>query len=228
MPPEEAGDKAKGIIRSVNAQFDADTTPFRSLTEEKQGFNKYHISLTKLFFLRDFQISPFVSSVRNAVRASPFQVTLSSPHVFTNEDKTRSFCSVLVQRGFNSVVKIIRQLDAVLEKYKKDTYYSPPIPHCTIGSCVGDKSEKAKELGIYGNDVEEEDEYDSDDEDCIEFEVDAFYLCIGNQTHTISLRSVVCWSSLPLAPHSFSFVVSSSLLLRCTWCLHRVPHVLLS
>ena len=60
MPSEEEGEKAKGIIRSINAQFDADTTPFRSLTEEKQGFNKYHISLTKLFFLRDFQISPFV------------------------------------------------------------------------------------------------------------------------------------------------------------------------
>lgn len=199
MPTEEGGEKVEQIIEAVNRRCGSEEGNFRPLVNEKQGFNKYHVSLTKLFFLRDFQISPFVQSVRAAVKASPFQITLSSSYVFTNEDKSRSFCSVLVQKGFNSVVKIIRQLDSVLEKYKKEIYYSPPIPHCTIGSCVGDLSEKAKELGFYGNDVVEVDDYDSDDEDCIELDVNEIFLSIGNQTYTIQLHSCVCFPATTLS-----------------------------
>ena len=84
-------------------------------------------------------------------------------------------------------------------KYTKEIYYYPPIPHCTIGSCVGDLSEKAKELGFYGNDVVEVDDYDSDDEDCIELDVNEIFLSIGNQTYTIQLHSCVCFPATTLS-----------------------------
>ena len=114
-------------------------------------------------------------------------MSLSQPQIFTNEDKSRSFCSILVQRGFNSVVQLIHQLDVVLQKYQKQVYYDPPVPHCTIGSCLGDCSHKAKELGIYGNEYQEVDEFDSDDEDTIEEYVNSIHLLIGNRHFSISL-----------------------------------------
>lgn len=160
---------------------------FKLITEESHGFNKCHVSLTKLFFLREFQIDPFVREVRRAIKAKPFGITLSQPQIFTNDDRSRSFCSILVQRGFNSVVQIIHQLDEVLRKYQKDVYYDPPVPHCTVGSCLGDYSKQAKEKGMYGNEYQEIDEYDSDDEDMIEEDVTTIHLSIGNRHFTISL-----------------------------------------
>ena len=60
----------------------------------------------------------------------------------------------------------------------------PPIPHCTIGSYVGDLSTEAKEKGIYGNTYVESEEYDSDDDNRIEECVDTVYLSIGNRLFT--------------------------------------------
>ena len=160
---------------------------FKLLNEEEHGFKQCHVSLTKLFFLREFQIDPFVRDVKKSIRAKPFGMSLSQPQIFTNEDKSRSFCSVLVQRGFSSVVQLIHQLDEVLQKYQKQVYYDPPVPHCTIGSCLGDYSTKAKELGIYGNEYREVDEFDSDDEDTIEECVNCIHLLIGNRHFSISL-----------------------------------------
>lgn len=161
---------------------------FIPLYEEKQGFNKIHVSLTKLFFLRDFQIDPFVRDIRNRLKSPAFSMTLSQPQVFTNEDKTRSFCSILVQKGYNSVVQLIHQFDEVLINYKKEKYYDPPVPHCTIGSYVGDLSTEAKEKGIYGNTYVESEEYDSDDDNRIEECVDTVYLSIGNRLFTVNLH----------------------------------------
>lgn len=162
-----------------------------SLTEEKQGFNQYHISLSKLFFLRHFQIDTFVNTIRKSIKMKPFSISLSGSYLFTNEDKSRSFCSILVQKGFNNIVQLIKQIDSIMEKYKKEVYYSPPIPHCTIGSCVGDLSEQAIENNIYGNEYIEVDDYDSDDENLIEEMIDCLHVSIGNQDYKIPLSFYV-------------------------------------
>lgn len=164
----------------------------KPLTKETQGFNKYHISLSKLFFLRQFQIDSFVKSIRQTVKMKPFSISLSGSQLFTNEDKSRSFCSILVQKGFNQVIQLIKQIDTVLKKYKKDVYYSPPVPHCTIGSCVGDHSELARKKSLYGNDYVEVDEYDSDDENMIDLFVKSIHVSIGNQDFEITLNYHVC------------------------------------
>lgn len=169
-----------------------DIQQIQPLTKETQGFNKYHISLSKLFFLRHFQIDSFVKAIRQTVKMKPFSVSLSGSQLFTNEDKSRSFCSILVQKGFNQVIQLIKQIDTVLEKYKKDVYYSPAVPHCTVGSCVGDHSELARKESIYGNDYVEVDEYDSDDENMIELSVESIHVSIGNQDFEIPLKCNVC------------------------------------
>lgn len=159
---------------------------FVPLTAEKKGCNICHVSLTKLFFLREFQIEPFVRDVRKAIRAPPFLMTLSDPQVFTNEDKSRSFCGVPVQGGLGLVLQLIRQFDEVLTSYHKEVYYNPPIPHGTIGSCVCDLSSLAKEHGLYGN------EYKGDEETTdteVEVSVDSVFLSIGNKIYRIPLNS---------------------------------------
>ena len=157
-----------------------------ALTEEKKGCNVYHVSLTKLFFLREFQIEPFVRDVRKAIRAPSFLMTLSDPQVFTNEDKSRSFCGIPVQGGLGIVLQLIRQFDEVLTSYHKEVYYDPPIPHGTIGSCVCDLSSLAKKHGLYGNEYKEEEEV-TDME--VEVSVDSVFLSIGNKTYRIPLNS---------------------------------------
>ena len=165
-----------------------DKNKIQALTVEKNGCRVFHISLSKLFFLRHFQIDSFVNSLRQSIKMKPFAITLSGSQLFTNEDHSRSFCSILVQKGFNNVVQLIKQIDAFLVKYKKECYYSPPIPHCTIGSSVGDLSEKARQKHIYGNEYIEEDDYDSDDENLIDLFVDRIHVCIGNQDFEIPLE----------------------------------------
>ena len=185
VPAEENEDQICEIVKQLNSDLGlASSDGFTVLTREKQGFSQFHVSLTKLFFLRDFQIRPFVQSVRKAIRMKPFVMSLSSPQVFTNEDKTRSFCSLLVQHGYSQIVQIIHMLDSVLGSYKKDPYYNPPVPHCTIGSRVGDLSNEAKQRKIYGNEYVEVD-YDEEDEGAIREKVQCIYLSIGNQTHEI-------------------------------------------
>lgn len=181
---------------------------------ETQGFNRFHVSLTRLFFLRGFQIESFVNSVRQAVTVPTFYISASQTRIFTNEDKSRSFCSLLIQRGFNKVVDIIHQLDEVLVKYKKEKFYDPPVPHCTVGSVVGDLSEEAKKFGIFGNETEEEDE-DEIEEEAIEQKVGSIILSIGNQSHIIHLKSIVCDTYIFVKPDKiyqvFSFASKISL-----------------
>lgn len=165
------------------------------MSSETQGFNRFHVSLTRLFFLRGFQIESFVNSVRQAVTTPAFYISASQTRIFTNEDKSRSFCSLLIQRGFNKVVDIIHQLDEVLVKYKKEKFYDPPVPHCTVGSVVGDLSEEAKKLGIFGNETEEEDEEEIEEE-AIEQKVCSIILSIGNQNHIINLKWIVCLTNV--------------------------------
>lgn len=159
---------------------------FVSLKEEKKGCNIFHVSLTKLFFLREFQIEPFVRDVRKAVRAPSFLMTLSDPQVFTNEDMSRSFCGVPVQGGLGIVLQLIRQFDEVLTSYHKEVYYDPAIPHGTIGSCVSDLSFLAKKYSVYGNEYKGGEET-TDTE--VEVSVDSVFLSIGNKTFRIPLDS---------------------------------------
>lgn len=173
------------------------------LTTEKEGFNQFHISLSKLFFLRHFQIDSFVNSLRQSIKVKPFTISLSGSQLFTNEDKSRSFCSILVQKGFHSIIQLIKQIDSILTKFKKEVYYNPPVPHCTVGSCIGDLSEQAKEEELYGNEYKESDEYDSDDENLIEFTVDSIHVSIGNQDYEISLSYPLCLHSLNSCYYEF-------------------------
>ena len=196
MEGEEATAFVNKTINHLNKQLNLKVpNQFRPLPSETQGFNHFHVSLTRLFFLRSFQIEPFIRNVRQAMTVPSFYLSASQVHIFTNEDKSRSFCSLLIQRGFNKVIDLIHQLDEVLVKYKKEKFYDPPVPHCTVGSVVGDLSNTARELGIFGNETEEDDEEEID-EHALEQYVCSIVLSIGNQTHIVRLRSLDCLKHL--------------------------------
>ena len=89
MPAEENEQTVHNIIEEMNERFQLETSNcIIPLINEKTGFNQYHISLSKLFFLRHFQIDSFVNSLRQSLKMKPFSISLSGSKLFTNVDKS--------------------------------------------------------------------------------------------------------------------------------------------
>jgi hypothetical protein len=52
-----------------------------------------------------------------------FELSFSSFKIFQNDDKTRSFFSLVVDRGSENVCQVIQKVDEVFSQYKLPVYY---------------------------------------------------------------------------------------------------------
>ncbi|KAI8821046.1 uncharacterized protein EV422DRAFT_567371 [Fimicolochytrium jonesii] len=104
------------------------------------GAPHYHVSLSRTFFLKVFQIERFVEVLRGRVRGGRrFTIGVSRISTYTNDDRTRSFLGLDVGVGFRELggfhrqlQVMTRQVDDAVRQFSKQTYHETPAFHASI------------------------------------------------------------------------------------------------
>ena len=116
---------------AVDATIDAGSAALGA-TLTPLGDTELHVSLSRPFPIRDFDIEPVVAGIRRAIaaaRVAPFLLSFDSTRLFGNDDGTRVFLALAVDLGEASVLRLIDAVDTALSAYGLPVYY-------TVG-CVG-------------------------------------------------------------------------------------------
>jgi len=114
-----------------------------AIHEKGESAPPLHISLSRPFYLQQQSISSFVEHMRTTLAPySPMPITLdaTNPEVLANDEKTRSFLTIpAVQKTHgSSLIRMIRSLDAVMERYGQAPYYEEAKIHTSVASISGD------------------------------------------------------------------------------------------
>ena len=85
-----------------------------------------HISLSKTIYLNYHQIDRIVEKMQKAIECfSSFTCNfgMNSLKVFVNEQKTRTFLSLLVKNGKVHFFNVIDSVNKILESFKAETFF---------------------------------------------------------------------------------------------------------
>ena len=111
-------------------------------TNYEQISTRLHVSLSRPFFLPLPSIDTYVSDLRLRLphyRPFPLTLDMNEAFVLTNDDRTRSFlCLPVMGPGRDSAVKLIREVDASMERFGLPIYYKEARLHVSIASVAGD------------------------------------------------------------------------------------------
>ncbi|KAI8072706.1 hypothetical protein BC940DRAFT_291392 [Gongronella butleri] len=92
-----------------------------------------HISISKCLYLKDHETEGYSRAIQDALtRAKRFVISFAQLAVLTNEDKTRSFLTAEVGRGYHDLVQCMHAVDKVNAKYNQPPFYDPPRFHASL------------------------------------------------------------------------------------------------
>jgi hypothetical protein len=103
-----------------------------------------HISLSKVVTLQHLWIQGFVSNLRKVLSHFPeFDLSWKNKLAcFLNEDKTRTFIGLVVSEASSKkLLQIAGKIDVVLNEYKLERFYDPPLFHVSLFWMLGDQKE---------------------------------------------------------------------------------------
>ncbi|XP_076272105.1 U6 snRNA phosphodiesterase 1 [Rhynchophorus ferrugineus] len=99
-----------------------------------------HISLTKTVVLRYIWINPLVKTIQNYVKCfKKFVIVLGAVKVYCNEERTRTFLGIEVKSGYDTLLKLVDNLDKCLSEFNLPPFYQDPSFHISIAWCLGDQ-----------------------------------------------------------------------------------------
>ncbi|XP_033126096.1 U6 snRNA phosphodiesterase-like [Anneissia japonica] len=102
----------------------------------------FHLSVSRTVTLKYHWIRPFVESVSNRLAFLPqFVCAFGKPHVYVNDESTRSFLSLTISQGVKELQDIVKEVDLALEEFNLPSFYKPASFHVSIGWCLGDISQ---------------------------------------------------------------------------------------
>ncbi|KAH1002844.1 U6 snRNA phosphodiesterase 1 isoform X2 [Dendroctonus ponderosae] len=105
--------------------------------------NEFHISLSKILVIKFHWISSFVQTLKD--RINPFKkffILFDGLKVYCNEEKTRTFISLEIRCGHNTLVQLVDAVDRCLDDFELPTFYKNPSFHMSIAWCADDKQEE--------------------------------------------------------------------------------------
>mmetsp|Transcript_5595 Transcript_5595/g.11818 ORF Transcript_5595/g.11818 Transcript_5595/m.11818 type:complete len:395 (-) Transcript_5595:151-1335(-) len=118
-----------------------------------------HISLSRPFYLQEQSIASFVDHLTKALSIfAPIPITFNPnqpPQVLVNDERTRTFLTIPAlssvhqqqQQKSSDIIKLIRAVDAVMERFGQPTYYDHPRIHVSIASVPCDAGDML--AGLY-------------------------------------------------------------------------------
>jgi len=98
-----------------------------------------HISLSRTVYLQYDQVNAFTLAIKSALKDySRFRISLEGGKMFTNDEHTTTFLSLSLKLGVAEVLRLISQVDKVLQKFSLPAYYEEMDLHATLAWAVGD------------------------------------------------------------------------------------------
>lgn len=95
--------------------------------------DEYHVSLSRPFVLRSHHIDAFMKALRNAIHEEKsFDYTFEDYKIFMNDEKTRSFGSIMISQGKKAFVRLICMINRVLIDFRGLPFYENPEPHVSV------------------------------------------------------------------------------------------------
>jgi len=146
--PHERGNWATYVyIQFDSDKFCDDLEHLLTLSPELNRAKDFHISLSKTIVLRHHWIQPFVESLKLRLQhIKRFFLTYQALKFYTNEEKTRTFLGIQVDRGDSQLREIVEKIDECLREFKLTTFYEDPSFHVSIGWCVGDRQQELMKI----------------------------------------------------------------------------------
>ncbi|KAK5642704.1 hypothetical protein RI129_008871 [Pyrocoelia pectoralis] len=109
--------------------------------------NNFHISLTRTVILKHHWIELFIKSVREKLSSfRKFVVIFDSLKVYCNEERTRTFLAIRIRSGYDTLIRLVENLDNCLAEFQLPPFYKDPSFHMSIASCVGDFEKEVAEM----------------------------------------------------------------------------------
>jgi hypothetical protein len=95
------------------------------------------VSFSRPFFLQLASIESFQTELRTALSYErAFTAQIDKEILLSNDEETRSFFGWKLDSS-PGLVRLVREIDAVMIKYKQKQYYNPPIFHISLASIHG-------------------------------------------------------------------------------------------
>ncbi|XP_032442151.1 U6 snRNA phosphodiesterase 1 isoform X1 [Xiphophorus hellerii] len=113
------------------------------LTQQEE----FHLSLSQTVVLRHHWIQPFTQSLQSGLsQCGRFACSAAMLKVYCNAERTRTFLGMEVSTGHAQLLDLVRVVDKTMTEFQLDTFYKEPSFHVSLAWCVGDQTEKMKEL----------------------------------------------------------------------------------
>ncbi|KAI8472937.1 MAG: hypothetical protein J3K34DRAFT_194965 [Monoraphidium minutum] len=99
-----------------------------------------HISLSRTAAVRREQAGPLLASLARRLKAAarPAALTLRGVRAFVNDERTRTFAALAVERGAPEVAALVRAVDAAFGEHGLPPFYEDPQPHASFAWALGD------------------------------------------------------------------------------------------
>ncbi|XP_017290144.1 U6 snRNA phosphodiesterase [Kryptolebias marmoratus] len=108
---------------------------------------EFHLSLSQTVVLRHHWIQPFTQSLRAGLaRCRRFVCSAEKLKIYCNAERTRTFLGVEVSTGCAQMLDLVRVVDKTMTEFQLETFYKDPSFHVSLAWCVGDLTEKMKEV----------------------------------------------------------------------------------
>ncbi len=150
----------KFLIEKFSSLDDLEIFSSKSEQEEKNKSEPLHISLSRTVPLRRVYISQFSEEMQKVMhplceQIKDYQLIFNGWKWFVNDEKTRSFLSLTIDKDHPKVFQIvttwIRKTDQILQRFQLPSFYADPEPHISFASVSGDVRNVFKSKDIEGS-----------------------------------------------------------------------------
>ncbi|XP_026331353.1 U6 snRNA phosphodiesterase [Hyposmocoma kahamanoa] len=123
--------------------------------EPCQRCEDFHISLSKTAVLKYHFISPFTTSLQEALTGlKRINLSFDSVKVYCNDENTRTFIALKVDYSSNkSLQEITSKVDEILDECSLPTFYEDPSFHMSILWVNGNKKRELEDIVENLNDI---------------------------------------------------------------------------
>ncbi|KAJ2163176.1 poly(U)-specific 3'-to-5' RNA exonuclease [Coemansia sp. RSA 552] len=111
-----------------------------------------HVSLTRVFYLQEHQIVPFVQQLEASIQGmGEFAVGFAGLSTYTNERGDREFVAVDVETGSEAVGQVVARVDRVMERFGRARFFADARFHASVArgeAGAGDTADQMRGAGV--------------------------------------------------------------------------------
>ncbi|BDA44476.1 U6 snRNA phosphodiesterase [Coccomyxa sp. Obi] len=139
--------RCKSSIPDLQPMIDADLRHVKNGAEGPLVQPSYHLSLSRVVPVRYPNIQPLLASLKeHLAKTERFTISFGQLEVFENDERTRSFMSLLVDQGCKQVCRAVRRTDKAFLEHGLQTFHKEPRPHVSLMWALGSSRQRLATL----------------------------------------------------------------------------------